>query len=223
LRRGHIGAVLRDIARFPRLFREVPFWRRRSREKRSKAPDIDPIPKWLNDDFVNKLNLRERYFHFTGGGTGKRSHPIRPGGYDSFSIPMWQWLFEWHDPGVSGLALEVRNPFVDIRMIRFLLAVPVIPWCRDKYLVRRALAEYLPKEIINRSKTSLAGFPAFERWKETGLEVTVPYERFAAYLDARGLEAAIVDCHEVLGMKMRSLSLAFFLRSVDGTCIIEGT
>ena len=48
----------------------------------------------------------------------------------------------------------MRHPFVDIRMLRFLLAVPPLPWCRSKYLLRRAMRGTLPKEVLHRRKAT---------------------------------------------------------------------
>ena len=222
LGQGHAGRLLKDIATFPLLFRQFPFLkRRRAKQTDPLFKEIDPLPPWLNADFATKLHLAERYADFNRAGSSKDVHPVRPQAYQSLSIALWQWVLEWHDPGITGLPLEVRHPFLDIRVLRFLLAVPVIPWCRDKYLLRRAFKKYLPPEIVARRKTGLAGFPAFERWKEIGLPADIPAGSLAGYVDTGSLETTAINRQELLGMKLRTSALAFFLQGVDGACIIK--
>ena len=225
LGKGHAGRVLKDIATFPLLFRQIPFWKRRPRVKHTDPPrrEIDPLPPWLDADFAKNLHLAERYADFNRGGSSRDVHPVRPQAYQSLSIALWQFVFEWHDPGITGLPLEVRHPFLDIRVLRFLLAVPVIPWCRDKYLLRRAFKKYLPAGIVARRKTGLAGFPAFERWKEIGLPAVLPAGALSGYVDIGPLETTVIDGQELLGMKLRASALAFFLHGVDRACIIRST
>jgi asparagine synthase (glutamine-hydrolysing) len=68
-------------------------------------------------------------------------------------------LFEGFDPGSTGLPLEVRHPLIDVRLIDFLLALPAVPWCVDKHILRRAMKQRLPPAVINRQKTPLASDP----------------------------------------------------------------
>jgi hypothetical protein len=107
--------------------------------------------------------------------------------------------------------------------MRFLLSVPVIPWCRDKYLEREALRSYLPQEIVDRPKESLAGFPAYERWKEVGLPAGLLTEGLEPYVNTECLESTRIDGQAILAMKLRAFALAFFLRDLGHPCIMGGT
>ena len=49
-------------------------------------------------------------------------------------------MFEGADPGVTRSRSEVRYPFLDLRLVDFLLSVPVFPWTYKKRIARRALA-----------------------------------------------------------------------------------
>ena len=230
--RGHYLTILRDVASFPLLFREFPFLGRRAKQKRKPQSNVQfgATPPWLDDAFGARVRELERNRQDNGKqDNGKNdapsppeARPARPGGYQSLSAPLWQFAFESHDPGVTGLQVEVRNPFVDLRVLRFMLAVPAIPWCRDKYLLRRAFRRYLPGEIVSRPKTGVPVFLEFERWKEVGLPATVPLGALQGYVDIPRLAEVQIDGQEALGMKLRVLGLAFFLHSAGSDGYNQG-
>jgi asparagine synthase (glutamine-hydrolysing) len=113
-------------------------------------------PEWLNPSFEARLRLRARWTDVTAPSI---LHPYRPAAYMSLQIPLWQAMFESFDSGVTKAPFEVRHPFVDIRMLQFLLAVPPLPWCRSKYLLRRSMRGRLPAELLWRQKAVLPGYP----------------------------------------------------------------
>lgn len=156
LRRKKYGLLARNVLSTILSEKSPPFWGRLSRRIKINhyaADNVRPAyPDWLNPQLESRLQLRERWH------TAKRAlepyHPIRPKGYASLQIPRWQTMFEGFDFSVSKASFEVRHPFADIRMLRFLLAVPPLPWCRGKYLLRKSMDSSLPKEILRRRKTT---------------------------------------------------------------------
>jgi asparagine synthase (glutamine-hydrolysing) len=72
---------------------------------------------------------------------------------------------------------------VDLRLLRYMLAVPVVPWCRGKYLVRRAMRDALPAEVLRRPKSPLTGDPRWESASRTGLAALQPALRLQEYVD----------------------------------------
>ena len=137
-------------------------------------------------------------------------HPVRPGGYSSFSALSMQFLFELYDPEATGLPLEVRHPYFDIRMLRYLLALPVIPWCRNKFVMRRSLKPYLPPEVIARPKEGLQGFPNYEQWKRMGVP-ELPNDLAAEYVDFNVLQGLRTDSPLAFGDALRPLALVIFI------------
>ena len=81
----------------------------------------------------------------------------------------WQDLFEDWDRVASRAATEMRHPYLDLRVLRFMLAAPAIPWCCNKYLLRRAFRGELPEPVVRRPKTPLANYPAYERACQWGV------------------------------------------------------
>jgi asparagine synthase (glutamine-hydrolysing) len=133
-------------------------------------------------------------------------------------------MFEGLDSGVSEALVEVRHPFMDIRMLKFLLSVPVIPWCRDKYLIRRSMRPLLPPEITERPKTGVQGFPFFAIWnrqevkpsllKSSLADLASIRELLAHYVDLEALNRATSSSRQSLAVNLRPRALAFFLRSL---------
>ena len=107
------------------------------------------LPAWIDDSFAQRTNLLDRL----------HQAPVSPA---SPANPMWTTLFEGYDPGATKLALEVRHPFVDVRLVEYLLSIPIKPWRIKKYILREAMKDQLPAAVIDRAKTPLAGDPALQ-------------------------------------------------------------
>ena len=71
----------------------------------------------------------------------------------------WVDLFESFDSGATGVPVEVCHPFYDLRLVNFLLALPRLPWCCDKELLREAARGVLPDLVRLRGKSPLAVEP----------------------------------------------------------------
>lgn len=95
-------------------------------------------------------------------------HPLRPEAYQQLSSSGWSYLFESYDPGVTGLPVEVRYPFFDLRLVNYLLAIPPVPWCLHKELMRVAMRGILPESVRMRPKTPMLGDPTTVLLQQTG-------------------------------------------------------
>jgi asparagine synthase (glutamine-hydrolysing) len=113
------------------------------------------VSSWLNADFTARAKLRERWEAVNA--QPRPSHPRRPTAFMTYSSRNWAGLFESYDPGVTGVPLEVRHPLFDLRLMNYLLALPPVPWCMNKELIRIASRGVLPEAVRVRPKTPLAG------------------------------------------------------------------
>jgi asparagine synthase (glutamine-hydrolysing) len=145
-------------------------------------------PEWLNPDFESRLRLRERW-KTKQTSLPRVSHPHRPEALAALLAPYWQNFFEGCDPGVTRVCLEHVHPYFDLRLLRFLLAVPPVPWTLDKFLTRSAMRDILPEAVRLRPKTPLVDDPAlvFVR-NNRGAFSKVP-SNIAAYVDGIKYEA----------------------------------
>ena len=72
---------------------------------------------------------------------------------------MIQSYLEGYDPAISGTYLDRRHPFLDLRVLIFMLRTPPIPWARRKRLIREAMQGVLPEEVLTRDKAPLVADP----------------------------------------------------------------
>ena len=79
----------------------------------------------------------------------------RPEAHGGLSSALWPQMFELQDAAYAPFGIDLRHPYMDLRVLEFLLAVPPIPWGRRKRLIRDAMKGQLPKETLRRVKTPL--------------------------------------------------------------------
>lgn len=128
--------------------------------RRVGHPTADPeFPPWFRPDAEKKFRLRER---FTEINRKTWSHPFNPRAYSIFNGHTFSKVMEMQDAMWTGVPVESRAPFLDRRLLRFLLRLPPVPWFMDKELVRRAQRNVLPEEILARPKTPLQREPLIE-------------------------------------------------------------
>ena len=83
----------------------------------------------LNPTFVSRLRLGERWDERNKLATEACPHTLRPE-LPFLQGPLWERMFRQLDAETVGVAAETRYPFVDLRLLRYMLAIPAIPWCR---------------------------------------------------------------------------------------------
>ena len=177
---GDAWHYVSGLSRIPLLGAVRALWRRPGRP-------TPTYPRWLQRDFQRRAGLEDRWRGARGAAVPR--HPTRPDAYASLHNPLWQVLFDAYDPERSGTPMDVRHPFLDLRVLRFLLSVPVIPWCRDKFLVRRAMRGALPDVVLNRRKAGHRpdGRERIER--RLAAQPTPWTDALGAYVDAAALAA----------------------------------
>lgn len=123
------------------------------------AEDVEqyPYPVWLNPRFEKEFGLRERWQELRMQAQAR--HPVHPEGYASLGNPLWHTTLENEEIMRGALPMESRAPLLDTRLLRFLLRVPPLPWCSDKYLLRMASKGLLPESVRKRAKTPLPRDP----------------------------------------------------------------
>ena len=123
-----------------------------------KRPAIATLPHWLNADLVKQWELRDRVEQSTTA-PPKSAHPLRPEACERLSSTALPTYFERADPGFTGVAVEHRWPFLDLRLVNYVLAIPPLPWCVEKDLLRSSMQGSVPAALLGRKKTPLAADP----------------------------------------------------------------
>ena len=170
-RRGEWQRLLPDVANFLWV-RPFPWRGIRARALRlaGKDPHRPGFPEWMAPEFSSRAGLEARWKEHTGIPKSWMKHPIHPRGHASLSLPQWTNMFEQENAGATGYPVEIRYPFLDLRIVNYLLALPPFPWFFQKMLLREAMAGRLPERVRTRPKTPLQGDPLSEQLKQTGAE-----------------------------------------------------
>lgn len=160
-----------------------------------KADTEGPQPSdWLNVEFVKRMELAQTSEEPRG--LGKSPHPWRPRALASFSDPIWPQFLEAFDETLTGAPIEYRHPFLDLRVLTFLLSVPPVPWARRKLLIREAMKDALPIEVLSRDKAPLIENPLMKLVQEHPLPVDPLCEEMKNYVDERKVPSRPSDASE---------------------------
>jgi asparagine synthase (glutamine-hydrolysing) len=216
-RREWIG-LLADTLRYAR--RRNSLWpgiRRRVKSVFRRDRDVPAFPRWIAADFARRTGLEHRWNEANDSPALDR-HPILPVGHASLALPNWAYLFEHENPGVTRSPVEVRHPFLDLRLVNFLLSLPPFPWFYEKSLLREAMAGRLPESVRRRPKTPLAGDP-LSQWLERPESKWMSDAEWSPdsenYVDRTELPAVPNrGGPETLSSAIRPLCLNFWLQSI---------
>jgi hypothetical protein len=154
------AGVLRALREFVRLtwrYRRPPglgtgllaVWRR----ARGADPQAaTPYPDWLNPDLEARLDLRQRWCA-NWAWQPSPLNPRHPTVHSGLVWPDWGTDDQYLRP--SFALPEIRDPFLDPRLLDLVLALPPLPWLFRKHVLRAAMAGDLPETILRRPKTAL--------------------------------------------------------------------
>ena len=154
---GRLAPLARDIVSYWREHGERPpfwvgaWWRRvraRGRSAAAERPE-PPMLGLLEPRFAKRVGARDRV----------RDHPDDGWAHHELQSPMWPWCALVQDAGWTHAAVEARYPFLDLRLVSFMLSVPSVPWAHDKELMRTAMRGLLPDEVLRRQKAPLSEDP----------------------------------------------------------------
>ena len=217
LKRLRLGQMIREMGRCVVIFRRLPpvgFWTVAKRLLLGESPSFS-YPPWLNQAFAARLDLPHRWSKLLQ--PAKTPHPLREEASEIFLDPYWSHIFEnQYDPGAIGLPVEFRHPLFDVRVVSYALALPPMPWCVDKVLLREAGRGLLPEVIRCRPKAPLAANPESVLVRQPGaewLDTLEPASELAAHFVDFAAIPPVAGEHDVLRlwMNLRPRSLNYWL------------
>jgi asparagine synthase (glutamine-hydrolysing) len=126
------------------------------------------VPPWVAPDFARRIGLEDRLKQRDHFLVGVDRHLARPKAHASMLGPQWTGFFESDDASVTHYPVEVRYPFMDLRIVSYLLAIPVFPWSYKKKLLRDSMFKRLPEHVRLRRKTPLAVDPIATKIRQRG-------------------------------------------------------
>jgi len=214
---GHYGRLIRDVCSLVVLHKRVPLLPTLPRMMRERAAEqlmTTGYPEWLDATFQARLDLHRRW-------TEKRRlpqpliHPSRPVSYAAIQGPQWINMFEEKDSAYTRAPLEFRYPYFDIRLLRYLLAVPALPWCRVKYLFRRAMRGVLPDPVLRRPKSPLPRSPWMELSRNSGFHPFRPMEALRRFVDPMSVLDLPMESAGAFTAGMRPRTLNYWLKNIS--------
>jgi asparagine synthase (glutamine-hydrolysing) len=219
LKKGQVGRAVADAmrylgaeGRFSRLYLPTRF--RRWFPSKTERPWW---PQWLNPDISIRLNLPDRWEELTRDTLPTSA--VRPLAQKLMSAPEWPNLFEGFDTGTTRVPVVVRHPFFDLRLVNFLLALPTVPWCSDKELLRLAARGFLPDAVRLRRKSPLSADPIaalLQRPDSAWVDRFEPTAELKQYVIRDQVPTVFGEKDPWrLWINLRPLSLNFWLRSRD--------
>jgi asparagine synthase (glutamine-hydrolysing) len=194
----YYGRIIRELVRLMWSRGQIPRFGIRTFLRKAIAgkipPELRSYPQWFNPELERRLDLKSRWLAIVREQDSWAMNPAR----ELSRAVFWPWLLEYSDPGSMLLPAEARFPYFDVRFVRYLLRVPPFPWRVEKNILRLAMKDYLPNEVLKRRKTPIAGNPlakflepASTFWWEQYLVPGHAVESFVA-LDAARAEMARV-------------------------------
>lgn len=211
------GRALADAARYLTTENRLSrlYLRTRWRILLASKSQTSSYPGWLNEDLEIRLGLRERWDSLN------RSSPlataVRPEAHELIVAPLWANIFEGHDAGLTRIPIEVRHPFFDLRLVNFLLALPRLPWCCDKQLLREAARGVLPDAVRLRRKSPLLANPLtslLQRPEAAWVDSFEPIPKLERYVVRNRIPTVLGERGPWMPwIHLRPLSLNFWLRS----------
>jgi len=155
---GYDGDAFMNVPQPPRLRTRI------KRMLRKDTINTQGLPySWLDESFAKRTYLLDRW-------NQPSIAPANP------SNPMWTALFEGYDRNSTKLNLEVRHPFIDVRLVEFLASIPVKPWRVNKHILRAAMKHKLPAAVLDRRKTPLCSDPALQLVRRGSVRCLASFE-----------------------------------------------
>ena len=115
-----------------------------------------PYPTYINKKFENKIYLKREWERMWGSMQYHQSLQARHELYKEIaSLEVADWNSDDFLMESTFTLSEKRDPFLDVRMVEFILSLPALPWLFNKHILRASMSGLLPSELLYRPKTPL--------------------------------------------------------------------
>jgi asparagine synthase (glutamine-hydrolysing) len=197
------GARVKPLREWPGSFKNHVLRRLRRKEF---------SPRWIQPELSARRAAEIAELSNFSGELNAAARSWHPRAVGSFSDPIWQEFLEGFDYAMSGTPLDWRHPYLDIRLLYFMLSVPPIPWARRKLLIRQAMKGMLPQEVLLRDKTPLAEDPCVKIILKEGIPGLALSKDTRRYVEEAMLPRRPKDASEVYDL-LRVRILDHWLRN----------
>lgn len=192
---------------------------------RARLTEQGKVETWISHRFATRYKLSTRKMGIVEG-----MRFCRPGIQDATQcIAARSRLMTHFEP----LAIERRYPYLDKNLVEFLKTIPldqVLRPGRRRFLMRRALANLLPQEILARkTKATVTRAYCIAMQKYSGKVEEIlssPLIAYLGYVERNGVHAAVVavkngQVPRYLTPLLKALSLEMWLRNAEAHGVIS--
>jgi asparagine synthase (glutamine-hydrolysing) len=216
LRHGRIGDFVRQTCGFIMRYRQRPLaavgrlWQKLRRTVPEMRAEVDVLAL-LAPSIVERIDIPNRWWQFANQ---PQTHPWRPRTYSQLTDHYWTLGFTQYDAAYWRAPVEFRYPYFDVRLVRYLLRVPVLPLlCSNKALLRESMRGRLPEIVRTRPKAPLAGEPkhSYADWVHRN---DTPGPQLARYVDTKAVMRLLSEAGsgDRTTMAQRLIALNHWLR-----------
>lgn len=215
LRYGCITDIAKGAAAFIMRYRQRPLVGVRQLVRRLQERYFDDqvdrqALALLQAKIVENVNIPTGWWQYS---EQPARHPWRPRVYSQLTDHYWTLGFQQYDPAQWHAPIEFRYPYFDLRLVRYLLRVPVLPWASNKGLLREAMRGRLHEVARVRSKAPLAGKPVhdYADWVKRTRKIGPELER---YVDRGRAMSLLLDFDRgaAAAIKQRLIALDHWLQ-----------
>ncbi|MEH6584248.1 MAG: asparagine synthase-related protein [Halioglobus sp.] len=185
--------------------------------KTAARPPPYPYPYWINKGIEQKLGLCQRWdAQWTLGVADENRLPRHPSLIDTLLSPDWNN----DDLGMQGgiASPEIRDPYLDLRLVEFVLSLPPMPWLYKKHILREVMRSALPDTVIERPKQAL-GMLASSLTGQARVNDYLQNKVLDNYVDKAAFRtaAATRDRPDMDYVNLRPLILGQWLQQLEST------
>jgi asparagine synthase (glutamine-hydrolysing) len=156
----------------------------RKRRAASRVRQDAGGPAWLRADLRVRRAERVR-------SRDMPAHPTRSVVAERLAQYHWQPFLESLDAGFHGIPIDVRLPYLDLRLIHYALALPAMPWLQGKRLLREVARGLIPESVREAPKRGMPGLyeARIAQWWAREPAPFVPSAALARFVDVSKLPA----------------------------------
>ena len=110
-----------------------------------RDPDMPVFPEWLAVEFLRARETPGAMEGSVRASQTRSEHPILPKAHASLSLPHWTHDVRTGKCRDDAQPVEVRYPFLDLRIVNYLAGASAVSLVFQKMLLREAMAGRLPE------------------------------------------------------------------------------
>ena len=113
---------------------------------------------------------------------------------------------------------EIRDPFLDTRIIEFIFSLPSLPWLYDKHIMRSSMKNFLPKEVVKRPKTLLGNlsYAYLKQSENKWINSWVPNPELSTYINIRKLPYSADEANkQISSINLRPLYFNTWINNIS--------